>query len=731
MQFAAYALGSAGACLLVKETGGGSSRSSPTASPSAALSSTNVSGAAEQAGRFDRRAFAAMTMCYIAWNVLQRSLFAKGVSAVEWLVLDKLVGSWWMLLFLAIASIPAPNRSFLSDLGASLRTGWNAKWTMLTFLSLQFCRISLGFIFVGPKSIGLATATLLSVLSRMVASNIITHLAFAACPPPSGSCSQAKRILASSKRCRFSHRTVGNVCLTVAMLLAASGAADNGGAVDRTAAGELYTRKALQHPQRHQPPDSTGTPVRISGEAMSSAFLVGDFGCTSSMSVKGCSQTPRAQQEVAAGMHREMLRSAPPSFVVNLGDAAYDAGVSNVDEAAQVEAHHQRVYQPATKLRGIPWYGVVGNHDYLGNTELLRQGAKSLGLDPFHTGRLYYDWTHPVVGGNGGVAHFIVLDTSYAQSDAICRSKYQRHASKLADARSPVVAACRNDFAELWTTQLKWLEQVLATGRQEPLSQTPDEASPPRVLWTVVFGHNPIVATGKWAFYKSNATALHADLLPVLKAGSADAYICAHDHLLQLLSSEDGMLFGVFGGGGADLEDEPRVSVPYPGINVEHTAQSHGFGTIDFSHTVDGDTLCLSAHPVTVTNDSSTLNADTVVRKVCSRRVSTATLSSTTDTAPPTSLSSTTARQAGLKGPVAVSERPPSLTEHAAASLAAANAAFRKWKSNAGLIVKTLECKCSTLRGYSCGPAAFPRLLGSTAARGTCDKVPLWRVHLC
>ena len=53
---------------------------------------------------------------------------------------------------------------------------------------------------------------------------------------------------------------------------------------------------------------------------------------------------------------------AEPVFVLNVGDNFYPHGLSSVDDE-QFTRSFTSVYNQ-TALLGVPWYSVLGNHDY-------------------------------------------------------------------------------------------------------------------------------------------------------------------------------------------------------------------------------------------------------------------------------------------------------------------------------------------------------------------------------
>merc|ERR1719210_2941043 len=82
----------------------------------------------------------------------------------------------------------------------------------------------------------------------------------------------------------------------------------------------------------------------------------------------------RAQLDVAAQMARE-AQSAPPDYVLNVGDNFYWGGVTTKcggpmpsnDHSQQFNIGFEKVYR-GQGIDGKQWLGVLGNHDYGGWT---------------------------------------------------------------------------------------------------------------------------------------------------------------------------------------------------------------------------------------------------------------------------------------------------------------------------------------------------------------------------
>ena len=143
----------------------------------------------------------------------------------------------------------------------------------------------------------------------------------------------------------------------------------------------------------------------------------------------------------------------------------------------------------------LPWYPVLGNHEYRGNTQAVLDyaGVSRRWMMPAR----YYT---KVFEEDGFSLRLVWLDTTPLIS------KY-RSDDKYAD------AALQND-----TLQLAWADSVLASSRED---------------WVVVMGHHPVYAHT----YKeeSERADLQQRLDPILRRHHVDMYVCGHIHNFQHL----------------------------------------------------------------------------------------------------------------------------------------------------------------------------------------------------
>ena len=209
-----------------------------------------------------------------------------------------------------------------------------------------------------------------------------------------------------------------------------------------------------------------GKPIRV--------LAFGDFGTGSA-----------AQKQTAAAMVA-YEKSHPFDFGLTLGDNFYPRGMTSPHDP-RWQTQWEQLYSPMH----IPFYAVLGNHDWSGPDSPAAEILYSAESQSWHMPSPYYTFT-------AGPVQFFAFDT-------------------------PAV-----DEAEL-----KWLDEELSK------STAP---------WKVVFGHYHI-----YSATRGDNKELIARLLPILKKNHVDVYLNGHDHNLQELKPEGSVHFFVSGGGGAGL----------------------------------------------------------------------------------------------------------------------------------------------------------------------------------
>lgn len=251
-------------------------------------------------------------------------------------------------------------------------------------------------------------------------------------------------------------------------------------------------------------------------------LIVGDWGR------KG---TP-GQLAVADGMARvaERLESR---FVVTTGDNFYD-GVTSVHDAHWRESYEAVYNSPSLQ---IPWYVVLGNHDY--------QGCVQAQLDYVYLSARWrlparYYAIEKAIDATAS-ALLVFLDTSPFLSS------YQPNGPEY-------IESLRGQDPE---SQLTWLHPTLAASK---------------AAWKLVFGHHPIYSASP---FHGDTFELQHRLLPILHAHHVQAYICGHEHDLQHLVT-DGVDYFV-SGAGAECRESGWCSYS------RYSVSESGFGAVSLT----------------------------------------------------------------------------------------------------------------------------------------------------
>lgn len=201
--------------------------------------------------------------------------------------------------------------------------------------------------------------------------------------------------------------------------------------------------------------------------------VIGDFG------------SGRDAQFKTAEAMRTIHAKRPFDFGLTLGDNFYTYGL---DDTAH--PRWRKEWEEPYGVMGIPFYAILGNHDYGSTDSPLAQIAYS---------QVSKTWEMPAPNYSvrAGPVHIFALDTNL-----------------------------------LLDTTLEWLEKGLA------------ESDAP---WKVVTSHIPIYGSGY------NSADLVARLLPVLSHGGATAYLAGHDHAMEEYTPQKNVRLFTLGGGGANL----------------------------------------------------------------------------------------------------------------------------------------------------------------------------------
>lgn len=203
---------------------------------------------------------------------------------------------------------------------------------------------------------------------------------------------------------------------------------------------------------------------------------------------------------VAEAMADHATRSSPhPSAVIMLGDNFYEKLDGTGD--SKWRTLFEEAYDP--KRLAIPFYVALGNHEYLEQNDIVQ-------LD-YAREKPESRWKMP--------ARWYRVDLP-------------------AGAKTPLVTLliCDSNESDLgperWEAQKAWLAGELSRI--------------PANTWKVVCAHHPLFSNGVHGDDKQ----LQKEWGPIFRKGSADFYLCGHDHTMQHLEIDGWKTTFLVGGGG-------------------------------------------------------------------------------------------------------------------------------------------------------------------------------------
>eukprot|EP00607_Mallomonas_marina_P004187 CAMPEP_0182428158 /NCGR_PEP_ID=MMETSP1167-20130531/21065_1 /TAXON_ID=2988 /ORGANISM="Mallomonas Sp, Strain CCMP3275" /LENGTH=373 /DNA_ID=CAMNT_0024610861 /DNA_START=395 /DNA_END=1516 /DNA_ORIENTATION=- len=228
-------------------------------------------------------------------------------------------------------------------------------------------------------------------------------------------------------------------------------------------------------------------------------------------------------------------------FVVALGDNFYNDGVESTSDSLWQSAFHD-VYN--SQYLQIPWYPVLGNHDYHGSPD--SQVQRTLVDEGIWTmPSRYYAFNFTL--NDGGNICFLFIDT------CLLNPEQGDTESMLED----------YSWKQRKSDHLQWIDDVLS--EQNKTS-----------TWMVVAGHYPIYSMGE----HGDDAYLIKDLLPILLKHKVHAYFAGHDHLHEHIEMHDMHFFVTGGSGGRGPLGPHGYQNLYETAamnNVKHWFQTCGF----------------------------------------------------------------------------------------------------------------------------------------------------------
>jgi hypothetical protein len=199
-------------------------------------------------------------------------------------------------------------------------------------------------------------------------------------------------------------------------------------------------------------------------------------------------------QKPVAEMMGEVAELTGVKFIAALGDIFHFMGVQSVNDPLWL-TNFELIYSHPELM--IPWYPILGNHEYKGSTSSVLEYSKI--SRRWQMPSLYY--TKEIVISDSTKALLVFINTV------------------------PLIDKYRNDpeypdaSKESIETQLKWLDSILKKSNAK---------------WKIVMGHHPIyTGTTKDSIEQID---LQNRLKPILEKYNTDMYFCGHIHNFQHLT---------------------------------------------------------------------------------------------------------------------------------------------------------------------------------------------------
>lgn len=221
------------------------------------------------------------------------------------------------------------------------------------------------------------------------------------------------------------------------------------------------------------------------------------------------------QKDVALQMSKAAA-TIDSQFVISVGDNFYPIGVQSTQDSQWKTSFEDIYYNFHLQT---PWYIALGNHDYYGNIQAQIDYSKI--SRRWNLPSNYYSKTIKL--NDGSKVLLVFIDTN-----PFINSYYSKE----------------NDVAEKvkkqdTIAQKNWLINTLQKA----------DAS---IKWKIVIGHHPMYSGGKRK-ESQDTKDIEATFAPILDQYKVDAYLCGHEHDLQIIRPKDRLTTQFLSGAGSEI----------------------------------------------------------------------------------------------------------------------------------------------------------------------------------
>lgn len=220
------------------------------------------------------------------------------------------------------------------------------------------------------------------------------------------------------------------------------------------------------------------------------------------------------QKEVARDLGNAAI-VLEASFIVSVGDNFYPNGVQSTQDYHWISSFENVFTNPALYT---DWHVALGNHDYRGSVQA--QIDYSNVSRRWNMPDRYYSKTFELEDGEKLL--MVVMDTNpYIES-------YHKNPEKYVSVNEQDTIA-----------QKKWLIETLDTKN-------------PSIKWKIVVGHHPLYSGGKRA-NDPDTKSFEDKFADLFDKYNVDAYICGHEHDLQIIKPKGRKTTQFLSGAGSEV----------------------------------------------------------------------------------------------------------------------------------------------------------------------------------
>ena len=232
-----------------------------------------------------------------------------------------------------------------------------------------------------------------------------------------------------------------------------------------------------------------------------------------------------------------------PEFVISCGDLFHYEGIQSTRDPL-LWSNFESIYTHG-ELQ-CPWYGVLGNHEYRGNTQAMMDYA-GVSRRWNMPGR-YYTFAVPLDDDEPGSERirFVFIDTTPLIG------KYRAERAKYPDVQLVDPDA-----------EVRWIDSVLTASDER---------------WKIVVGHHPLYTYDDKDDIEQEQ--MRGRLEEIFRRHAVDAYFCGHIHTFQhIRTGADDIDYVV--NSSASLQREPQY-----GPLTKYASENSGFGLLSFDEGV-------------------------------------------------------------------------------------------------------------------------------------------------